>query len=234
MVWSTSSCCETTCSLICFCACLRLCVRVCVWCDREEAHEDRMCGDCGHGWGHSSSVRVCVPVSFFLFFFATGKTQIIAHEMLFIQTSSSVTIPAQQHSTPHWRNTTEQISVKITVWRISPASPSVFTFFIFSKYFSRFYVSPPSLEFLISDSEQKKKKESMRFVQKQQLYEQASEVVADNKAGRTKIGKRKEKKKIPNRKHWRCWNGFWETQNCKTKTSLSPQPKATFRIQDNN
>lgn len=34
----------------------------------------------------------------------------------------------------------------------------------------------------------------MRFVQKQQLYEQASEVVADNKAGRTKIGKGQKKK----------------------------------------
>lgn len=32
----------------------------------------------------------------------------------------------------------------------------------------------------------------MRYVQKQQLYEQASEVVADNKAGQTKIGKGKK------------------------------------------
>lgn len=67
-------------------------------------------------------VRLC---HIFFFFSARGKTQIIAHEMLFIQSSSSVTIPAQQHSTPHWRNTTEQISVKITVWRCSPA---VYTF----------------------------------------------------------------------------------------------------------
>lgn len=83
-------------------------------------------------------VRLC---QFYIFFFATGKTQIIAHEMLFIQSSSSVTILAQQHSTPHWRNTTEQISVKITVWRFSPTSPSIFIIIII---FFHFLVSPPS------------------------------------------------------------------------------------------
>lgn len=60
----------------------RVCVCVCT---------ARMCA-CGHGWIPSSSfcVRMCN--------FATRKTQIIAHEMLFIQTSCSVTIPPLQRS----------------------------------------------------------------------------------------------------------------------------------------
>lgn len=66
-------------------------------------YTDRMC-DCGYGWSPSSSfsVRVCN--------FATRKTQIIAHEMLFIQSSRSVTIPPLQRSAARWRNTTGQIS----------------------------------------------------------------------------------------------------------------------------
>lgn len=47
--------------------------------------------------------------------FVTRKTQVIAHEMLFIQSRSSVTIPLLQHSTADWRNTTEQISAKISI-----------------------------------------------------------------------------------------------------------------------
>lgn len=61
---------------------LLLCPTMCVVCRRwEKTHTDRMC-DCGHGWDHSSSVCMW-----------ERKTQIIAHEMLFIQSRSSVTIP---------------------------------------------------------------------------------------------------------------------------------------------
>lgn len=60
-------------------------------------------------------ISVCVHARVHVRNFVTRKPQIIAHEMLFIQSSSSVTIPLLQHSTAYWRNTTEQISVKITV-----------------------------------------------------------------------------------------------------------------------
>lgn len=58
--------------------------------------------------------------------------------MLFIQSSCSVTIPLLQHSTAYWRNTTEQISVKITVCKshkgdaLSPLFILDFYFFFFS------------------------------------------------------------------------------------------------------
>lgn len=54
--------------------------------------------------GVSPHLSVCVGN------FVTRKTQIIAHEMLFIQSSCSVTIPPLQRSSARWRNTTEQIS----------------------------------------------------------------------------------------------------------------------------
>lgn len=75
-----------------------MCVRACT---------DRMC-DCGHGWSLSSSFSVCVCVCNF----GTRKTQIIAHEIVFIQSSCSVTIPLLQRSAARWRNTTEQISTE--------------------------------------------------------------------------------------------------------------------------
>lgn len=77
LVWSSSSCCEATCSLICF----RIFSCVCVWVglcgDRAEAHEDSLCGDCGHGWGHSSSVCVCVLVSFFFLFLQRERHRLL-------------------------------------------------------------------------------------------------------------------------------------------------------------
>lgn len=74
---------------------------------------------------------VCVYLCVSQCYFVARKLQIIAHEMLFIQSSSSVTIPLLQHSTAYWRNTTEQISVKITVCKSHKGS---LTYFI-SEYY---------------------------------------------------------------------------------------------------
>lgn len=55
--------------------------------------------------------------------FVTRKPQIIAHEMLFIQSSCSVTILMPQHSAADWRNIAQQIPVKITVFKSHQRHP---------------------------------------------------------------------------------------------------------------
>lgn len=77
-------------------------------------------------WLRTFLIYVCVCN------FARRKAQIIAHEMLFIQSSSSVTIPRLQHSTAYWRNnTTEQIWVKtVKFHKGSPLLSFSFTYFL--------------------------------------------------------------------------------------------------------